>query len=201
MTHRILMLTAGLLLLAVSLSAAPRELLIDLHSEPNAWYDTQLARKLQTTFSRDAELRVTVVTTEDNIEGRPGYAARTNTDSLMNWGMEMGGRYLLSLTITRETIERRKSFSLPLIFHKYETVGVIEGELRLLDLTKGRVLSAEPITVELVAKQQFQAEGDDNRHDPNLHIGAPQKSAFFGRLEDRCVEHLLQRVNKLIKGR
>ncbi|RKX23577.1 MAG: hypothetical protein DRP45_10260, partial [Candidatus Zixiibacteriota bacterium] len=72
---------------------------------------------------------------------------------------------------------------------------------RYFDLPKGRLLAAEPFSVELEATRQIQAEFDDNRNDPNLHLSAPEKSAFFGKLEDKLTEWLIHRIGKFSRGR
>ncbi|MBD3257619.1 hypothetical protein GF377_04240 [candidate division GN15 bacterium] len=197
-------LVLGLLLcqlLVESSTAAPRDLIIEIQTAPSAYHDTELPDKLRSAFSRNEDYRTQVYATDSSGIDPPFPSARTNPDSLLNWGMEVGGRYLLSITVDDVWLERRKTFNIPLLFHRYQTIGVIEGELRLLDLSKGRLLAAEPIRVEMAAKDQFQAEFDDNRHSSGLKISAPAKSRFFSELEDRLVRQLVERVHRAIQGR
>ncbi len=188
------------LVLAAGAMSAPRELLLDVQSAPLAWGDSRLEDKVVRELSRNPELRIRV-TPDENAAGPRFPKARTNVDSLLNWGLEVGGRYLLVVTVDKEALERRKGFSLPLVFHKWEVVGVIRGEFRLLDLHKGRMTAAEPFEVEMSGSRQFQFSTDDNRADPSLHIPATEKSQFFGELEDRLVKHLVKQVTRLTRGR
>jgi len=188
------------LVLAGGLTAAPRELLLNVQSAPLAWGDTRLEEKVVRELGRNPDLRVRTAGLE-NGSGPHFPANRTDVDSLLNWGLEMGGRYLLTVTVDEYALERRKGFSLPLVFHKWETVGVIRGEYRMLDLHKGRMTAAEPFEVEMSGSRQFQFSTDDNRADPSLHITAPEKRKFFGKLEEKLVKHLVEKVNRLTRGR
>lgn len=92
----LLSLSPGLVLLMLSVGAfgSPRKLLVDVRTAPLAWCDSRLAQKLSTELSRNRDLRVEVYTVGDTI--RPKFPQdRTNIDSLLNWGVEKGGRYLL----------------------------------------------------------------------------------------------------------
>jgi len=126
---------------------------------------------------------------------------RYNTDSLLEWGREVGGRYLMLVEITREGLERHKSFHVPLVFHKYETVGVIEGEFRFLDLSRGKTLATETFKIEQKGPRIFQATMDDDKNDPDLHLTAPEKVIFFDHLEESLCRHLTTRVLDLAGGR
>jgi hypothetical protein len=75
--------------------------------------------------------------------------------------------------------------SLPLVFHKYETVGDIGGELRFIDVRRGKFLIAEPFKVEQKGPRIIQATMDDNVNNPDIHLMAPDKISFFDRLEER----------------
>jgi hypothetical protein len=180
--------------------AAARELVLDVQSVPNAWAETRFDQKLQSELSRNPDLRLRLATTDPN--GAlilPGN--RIDQDSLMDWGIEVGGRYLLIVTIDEYSLRRRKGFNLPLFFHKWETVATISGEYRFLDLQKQRLLEAKPFSEEMTGSQRFQGEMDDNRNDPTLHMTALDKTILFGRLEDQVVTLLTKRVKKLTRGR
>jgi hypothetical protein len=88
--------------------------------------------------------------------------------------------------------------SLLLVFHKYETVGVIEGELRLIDVRRGKFIIAEPFQVEQKGPRIFQATMDDDVNDPDIHLTAPDKIGFFDRLEEKLALRVVERVGKVI---
>ncbi len=196
---RCMIIAVAALLIAGQAFGTQRNLILEIQTVPLAWGESRLEEKCETVFSRNPDLRVTYA---DNNGTSPAFPeARYDIDSLVNWGLEAGCRYLLIITVEREGLERRKGFNLPLIFHRYETVGVIEGEYRLVDVQKGRLLAAESFDVELKGPKQFQAEWDQNRNDPTLHIPAPEKSKFFSRLEEKLADKLAKKIRKLVKGR
>jgi len=189
-----------LLFYQTALPSSPRKLLLDIQPAPLAWADSRLQEMMHARLSLNPNFRIQVSHTGDrNLPPFP--TDRFNVDSLLDWGTEMGGHYLLVVTIDREFLERRKSFSLPLVFHKYEVVGVITGEFRFLDLQKRRLLGAEPFRIELTGSQQIQAEMDDNRQDPALHLSAPEKARLFRALEDKLTGELAKRVTVFTRGR
>ncbi|MDD3731724.1 MAG: hypothetical protein PHU88_05040, partial [candidate division Zixibacteria bacterium] len=128
--------------LAGNLTANSRLVLLDISTAPLPWNDSRLYQKFEKMLTRDENIRVQRT---DNLPPSqlPFPHDRNNLDSLINWGLEMGGRYLLVVTGHSERLERHKSFNLPLIFHKYETVGIIDGDCRLLDLQRQKTLVAE----------------------------------------------------------
>ena len=185
--------------LALSSHATPRELVIDVQEAPLAWADSELSEKIDRHLSQNPDLRLRYAGEPGN--GTPSRPAnRTDMDSLMAWGAEIGGRYLLVVTVDDESLERRKSFSLPVIFHKWEVVAVIRGEYRILDLQKRRLLEAKRFEETITGSRQFQGSTDDNRADPSLHLTATEKSRLFGRLEDKLAEQLGKRVARLTRG-
>jgi len=184
--------------------SSSRKLLLDVQTIPLAWGDSRLAEKMETALSRNPELQIITHAPEDfsRVNSLPSVPDnRTDVEGLLEWGAEIGGRYLLVVTVEKESLERRKSFSLPLFFHKYETFAVIAGEYRFLDLQKRRLLAAEPFKTELSGARQFQAEMDDNSSDPTLHVSATAKSRLFAALEDKLTEKLVEQVARLTKGR
>ncbi len=189
-----------LLALGGSAAGSARRLILWTETVPLAWGDSRLEDLLVTELSRDPDLRVLAI--GPAASDRPRFPSdRYNTDSLLDWGTEVGGRYLLVVTVKHEALERRKTFSVPLIFHRWETIGVIRGELRLLDLQKRRLLTAESFSVEFSGPQQFQGLGDDNRNDPLLHIAASEKSRFFEALEAKLARQVIAALGRLTRGR
>lgn len=186
--------------LAGSLVAAPRVILLEVENAPLAWSDSQLYRKLERELTRDENIRV--VPTETQMTGQPSFPAKRNDlDSLLDWGLEMGGRYLMIVTVTEERLEKKKTFNVPLLFHKYEAVGIIEGDWRLMDLQRQKLLVTEPFKVELNGPRILQGSMDDNRNDADIHLTAARKVTFFDRLEDKLTAELVKRVRKHTGGR
>lgn len=181
-------------------SAAPLPVILQVQSAPLAWGDCRLTDKLTIALSRNPDLNV-IVPDAASRQHPPFPNDRNNIDSLLNWGTEVGGRYLLTVVVDREALERRKTFSVPVLFHRWETIAIISGELRLVDLLKRRLVLAEPFEEKLSAARQFQSSAEDNAADPALHVTAAEKSDLFQSLETRLVEHLMDKVSKYTRGR
>ncbi len=201
---RITATIAALVLTAIAMSAvlagAPKTILVKIDQAPLPWTESKFEEKFVADLSRNPNLRIRPVGDQSGLA--PEFpSAVHDSDSLLDWGAEVGGRYLLYISIDSERMERKKTFSLPLVFHRYEVVGIIEGELRLLDISNRRLVAAEPFKVSVKGPRQFQGEMDDDRYDAGLHIPAPQRTAFFARLEDKLIEKLGQKVRHYTRGR
>ena len=149
---------------SATLAQMPRPLVLQVEQVPLAWGDGRLADMLTISLSRDPELRVIVPEKQAGLY-RAFPADRTNLDSLLAWGVEIGGRYLLAVYVSHEGLECRKTFCVPLLFQRWETLAVISGEMRLVDLQKRRVMLAEPFEEKISAARQFQGSTDDSSQD------------------------------------
>jgi len=144
-------------------------------------------------LTRNRNLRVSLIGSDQT--GRRAFPDDPeHLDSLVNWGTAAHGRYLLLVTIDSERLERRKRFHLPLVMHQYKTVGIIKGELRLIDLARGRWVIAEPFEVEKGGPQCFQAGVYDDDTDPSINLSAPAKVKFLRQLEEMASEKIMQRL-------
>jgi hypothetical protein len=196
----ILILSIPMILIAGSVAAGDRDVILRVETGLNAWTHNGFEGALVTRMTRDPNLRVVAVP-QDSKAHPPFPKSSLDIDSLITWGQEIGGRYLLSFVVESQRIDRRKSFHVPLIFHKWETVGVIEGEYRLLDLQRARLLSADRFKSELPAKRVFQATMDDNKYDPDIHLRPDEKAQLFARLYDECARELLDKLSPKLGGR
>ena len=103
------------------------------------------------------------------------------------------------VNILSERLERKRTFYIPLIIQKYETVGVILGDIRFYDVARGRLLMSRPIEFELEAKRVFQGAMDGDRNDPSIHLTAMEKINFVSELEEKLAERLTKSVKKVLK--
>ncbi len=191
--------TAILILSAAACAAASTGIVLQVDQPTLAWGEPRLAEKLETRLTRDAGLRVSIPT-EKQIYETPFPDDRRDLDSLVNWGLEIGGQYLLTVEVSSEKIERRKTFHLPLIFHRWETIGVIEGELRLVNLQSGALLAAEPFKVEEKGARIFQASTDDNRGDPDIKLTPMAKVALIEQMEETLSDRIVARLHRALGG-
>jgi len=179
---------------------ADRRIILDVQAESTPWGESRLADNLVRHLGRSADLRI--VTPEMISDLAPPFPpARHDPDSLIDWGREIGGQYLLIVDVRNECLTTKKTFSLPLIMHKWETVGVIEADARLLGLQRGRVLMNDSFVEELTGRRALQGDPDNNGADPDLHISAPEKRILMNRLEDRLAGRLTRKVKELVRSR
>jgi len=192
-TYRVLGLALmAAVMIAAAHAATTKQVLLRVDGVPLAWSESRIGDRLSAVLSRSGSLQVRQIA-DDHEPAFPGDLC--DLDRLVDWGLEIGGRYLLLVDIDHEGLERRKSWLLPLIFHRWETVGVIEGKFRLIDLSRGRQVQAEPFRVEQKAKGAFQASMDDDVHDPDIHLTAPEKVRFFDSLEQKLCDELVERID------
>lgn len=195
--NRLLWLTVLSLLCIGQTIAAPPVLLLNVQEAELAWADPHIYDRLERLLT--GELGLQVVGTHHAAKLPAFPTNRSDTEGLVNWGQEAGGRYLMVVTIQSERLERRKSINVPLLFHKYETVGVVKGEVRLYDISRGRLLLSKDIDYKITAKNVFQASFDGDRNDPAIHLSAMEKLTFFGKLEDKVASKLTDRVKKVLR--
>jgi hypothetical protein len=195
-------LIIGMMLFAGNRTEAnpKRDVLLHVESAPSGWIESRLSERLAVTLGRSAEMAITM--TED-VDGRmpPFPVASRDFDSLAAWGTKAGGRYLIVVRVASQRFETRKTFLMPLIFQKYEVYGVVEGELRIIDLQKPRLLAAEPFATELRGPRVFQSSMEDDKHDPDLHLTAVEKVKFLGQLEQKVADQLVGQAKNLMRGK
>jgi len=173
---------------------------VHVKTPPVPWADSRLFDKVRVLLCEDDAFDVVEV--GERLEHLPPFPAdMCNTDSLVNWGQEAGGRYLFVVTVNDERIERQKTFSIPLIVHKYQTVGVVEGNYRLIDVYRGKLLEAKSFKIKLEGPRVFQADPDNNIDDPSIRLNAVEKMQFISRLEERVAEKLAERFEHEVRNR
>lgn len=195
----VLILCLGLFLTPI-VSSSGRLVYVDVQAPPVPWADSKLFYKLKVRLCQDDAFDVVEVGSR-SAQLPPFPFDRCNTDSLVNWGQEAGGRYLLVVTIDDERIERRKTFNIPLIVQKYQTVGIAEGNYRLIDVYRGKLLQARSFQIKLDGPRIFQGSMDDEIDDPDIHLHAIEKMRFMSRLEDRVAEKLAERFEQEVRNR
>ncbi len=174
-------------------SSVNKQIAIKVFTPEIPWADSKLDSKILQSFSRQANMRVKMIH-DDKIIIPEFPEDFYNNELLLEWGKEFGGRFIMIVDVQSERIEKRKSFHIPLIFHKYQTYGVIEGELRLFDVDRGKLLMVQQFRVEEKSSRIFQATMDDDINDPDLHLTAPGKIRFFSKLEDKFVVELKKKT-------
>jgi hypothetical protein len=200
MIKRLAFMLGALLLLVSGSAAGGRIVLVHVQAPPVPWADSHIFDKLRSGLCKDGTFDVVEV--DGNVGGWPPFPAdQCSTDSLVNWGQEAGGRYLLVVTVESERIERRKTFSIPLIVGKFQTVGIAEGRYRLIDVYRGKLLRAGPFHVTIDGPRVFQGDMDEERDDPNILLNAVEKIEFINRLEDKLADRIVERFEREVRNR
>lgn len=169
-----------------------RTAIVKVNSVPLAWTDSDITNKLMAELSHNNG----EITSADALSNRmpPFPEDLYSIDSLVNWGAETGRRYLVIVNIEHEGLRRKRTFHFPLVMQKYENVGEITGELRVVDIIRKRVVLAEAFNFEKEAKRIVQAAIDDDINDADLHISAPEKIRFFRELESEFARELADKI-------
>lgn len=182
-----------LCLLAGSLTAGERLVLVHVEQAKTAWSDSRIYQKLATELTRDANLQVRPTEPVGQLE-RAFPVDELDDLAIADWARPYQAHYVVVVIIHSERLEKRKSFHVPLLFHKFETWGVIEGELRLIDVARSKQVRAVPFSVEQVGPRAWQATMDDDINDPDLRLTAPDKALFFDKLENSLVSQILEQI-------
>ncbi len=177
-----------------------RVVMIHVDDTPTTMGKSQIEQNLIRVLSRNANLRVFSTKSENgNLPPLPGDF--NNPDTLADWCAESGCRYLLTIKIYDEKIVRKKGFHFPLLFHKYQTEGIIEAEVRLFDASRNRFVIAESMKVKEKGPRVFQATMDDDINDPDLHLTSLQKIKFISTLENKFCREVYEKLEKSMPTR
>ncbi len=173
-----------------------RSAVLMVNSAVSADCETSMADKLMAELSRNGNGEI--IRVEALAESMPAFPSDIySTDSLANWGMASGKRYVVIVDIEYEGFQKQKTFNIPLVVSKYENVGVVTGELRIVDVSRKRVVLSEQFTFEKEAKRIFQASVDDDINDADLHVSAPAKIRFFSSLETELARELAGKIRSV----
>jgi hypothetical protein len=169
---------------------------INLRLPETAWSDSRLGERLDMFLSDINRVPITRFGPFENIAP---VGVASSFEELLEFGRRQGDRFLVDITIDRIDLEQRKTTIFPCLFFRYRTYAVITGKLRVLDITRERMISHKDIDYEIKASDQWQAM-DDNPYDPALHIPTDEKIILFAKLEDEAASRLYKEIKKLIKG-
>jgi hypothetical protein len=191
----------ALVLVAVMIPAAgatgqilTRDVLLYVDVPPSAWAESYLAEETARALTRDYRVRVNTVLPDDT-SFAPFPERRYDLDSLGAWGREVGGRYLIVVLVDEQSIQRKKTLQVPLVFHRWETIASVSGELRIIDLGSSKLLHADLFEEEIPLKRAFQLTPDDDQFDPDLHVPAADKIRAFRALDRQTAGALARTVN------
>ena len=141
-----------------------------------------------------------VIIPEDDslLPAKPNH--RFNLDRLIEWGQEVGSRYVIYLQIEDRKIVRRKRTSIPFVLNRYIVEGQIDGVYSLIDLGRSKVVETWKLKTRLSGPRQWQV-AEDYPDDPDLHMSAPRKIVFLKELEEKAVTEIVSNIQYHLKGR
>jgi hypothetical protein len=171
-------------------------IVVNLRLPVNPWTDTHLGERLDMYMSNISHVPIVRNNIDDStyrdIDGE-------SFQDLMARGKKQDGHFLIDIKIDRIDLERRKSTFIPMLFWRYRTFAVITGTLRILDVSRGRMVKNKAIEYEIGATDNWQLV-DDNEFDPALSIPADELSSLFGRLEDKAASKLYKEIKEISRG-
>jgi hypothetical protein len=176
----------------------PRSMAIVLEQPQQHIPDFTLVDRLNSAMAMYAKARVVVPAEDTALPVAPGH--RFDLEKLVNWGREIGIRYLIYLQVDYRRIVTVKRWSIPLILSHYVVEGHLDGAYSLIDVRYGKLIDTWNLETTLEAGRQLQVF-EDYRDDPDLHIAAPQKVAFLKKLEDRAAAQIVENLVPNMRGR
>ncbi len=118
---------------------------------------------------------------------------------LLARGQMQNGHYLVDIKVDRIDMEKRKWTLIPMIFWRYRVYAVLTGTMRILDISRGRMIKTEKIKFDIRAADDWQLI-DENEHDPALSIPADEMTNLFDRLDDKAASKLFEEIKEISRG-
>jgi hypothetical protein len=171
-------------------------IVVNLRIPQNPWADSHLGERLDTYMSDITRVPITRNNIDDSTYRDIG---GESFQDLMARGKMQDGHFLVDIKIDRIDLERRKCTFIPMLFWRYRTYAVLTGRLRILDVSRGRMVKNRAITYEIKAVDNWQLV-DDNEFDPALSIPADEISNLFSCLEDKAAANLYKEIKEISRG-
>ena len=187
-----------LLISAVSAQSQLRTISIVYQPPKQHVPDFCLVDRLVESLTMQGGLRVIVPEEDSSLPASPN--RRFEADQLLDWGREIGSRYIIYLRIDDRSIATRKRTSIPWILSRYVVEGRLRGIYSLIDLNRNKVVGSWELTTRLTGPRQWQVAADYS-DDPDLQISAPGKVVFLEKLEKKSVEEIIATITPHLKGR
>ncbi len=174
-------------------SVGATDVALVVQQKPVAWADAALANQLEIAVATQTDWTLHTLPT-------PSVPmAKMFTDDWVGLGRESGARYTVVVHIEETSLERRKTFNIPLVGQKWELMAQFDGVVRVIDLERGRDLLVEVIEYALPLRKVVQSSADDNVHDPDLHLTPRQKQQACRHLETQFAAQLVSRLEEVMR--
>lgn len=160
--------------------------------------DFSLVEKLNETLTMQVGLRVIVPDKDSSRPEAPN--RRFDLERLLEWGREVGCRYIIYIRVDGRRIATRKQLSIPWVLSRYVVEGHLSGVYSLIDLNRSKVIGTWDLATRMAGPRQWQVVAD-YPGDPDLHMSAPRKLVFLQELERKAVDEIVLDVRPHLKGR
>jgi hypothetical protein len=179
-----------LLLAAIAPALAGDGIILNVNQPACPYADPHLSEKLNLYLSAISSVPIMKLYSDQTVPA--------DRNQLIDLGRNMGGRYLVDVSVEKMDIIRKKKTVIPLAVFRYRIYGVLTATLRVIDLTKGKTIKMDRLEYELQTSNQWQFLEDD-ANDPALIIPADEKVNLFDRLEESTAGRLLEEIAQIIK--
>jgi len=160
--------------------------------------DFTLNERLNNALTMDEGLQVLMPAEDSTLPPAPNN--RFDMDRLLEWGREIGCRYIIYLQIDARKVETRKKRSIPFVLNRYVVEGRIYGTYSLIDLNRTKVVGTWTLKAKKGGPRQWQV-GENYPDDPDLQLSAPRKLDFYRELEDLAVTEIVTEISRHSRGR
>jgi len=172
--------------------------IVNLELPENPWADVRLDDKLE--FYLATVGRSPIIRIKGDLRDSLGWNSHTpSIDELIDQGKRLNGRYLVDIFIDRIDIEKRKATVIPQAAFRYRVFGVISGVIRVIDLSRSRLVRTKKLDYEIKASDRWRF-GDDDINDADLHISASDKILLFDELEEKAARGIFREITRLTRG-
>ncbi len=186
------------LLAVVSSIEAQDAVIVNLELPKNPWADVRLDDKLD--FYLATVGRSPIIRIKGDLRDSLGWNSHTpSIDELIDQGERLNGRYLVDIFVDRIDMEKRKATVIPQAAFRYRVYGVITGVIRVIDISRSRLVRTKKIDYEIKASDRWRF-GDDDINDADLHISASDKILLFDKLEEKAARGIFREITRLTRG-
>ncbi len=176
--------------------AAGDGIVVNLRTPKNPWADSHLAEKFDIYLSEISHVPIVRNDISDTIF--VDVAGELYQDLLARGRMQ-NAHFLVDIKIDRLDLEKRRWTLIPMLFWRYRIYAILTGTMRILDVSKGRMVKNKKLEYRVRVADSWQLI-DENEHDPTLSIPASEMTDLFNRLEDQAALKLYKEIKEISRS-
>lgn len=176
---------------------AENKIVVNVDLPPCPYHDSRMDSKLYDLLST---IDLTEIVYTDSADAyQLANDDRMIFDDILAIGQKHNGRYLVDIDVERIDIERRKITIIPLFFYRYRVFGVLSGTLKVVDVSRKRIMETKLIDFEVKAADQWQVY-DDDPDNPALLLPADKRVILLDEVDDKAANGIFEDIKKLTRG-